>query len=172
MSNSSIATIPRPELAVIHNTAASTVVLGAAGAAEILTNGAAQGALGIRQASTHPTAYTAASGEYAVQNYGRMYLDVELRAAKGIAGSIMSFRIVKGKTGDLADVGTVIYERQIPASAGVNQYYIRAQDVAFAMAPGDVLTAQIESDTINDSLVIADIGITYQSVPERLGAEI
>lgn len=172
MSNSSIATIPRPEVAVIHNTAASTVTLGAAGAAEILTNGAAQGALGIRSASTHAANYSAAAGEYTVANYGRMYLDVELRAAKGLAGSIVSFRIVKGKTGDLADVGTVIYERQIPASAALLQYYIRAQDIAFAMAPGDVLTAQIESDTINDSLVIADLGITYQSIPERLGAEI
>lgn len=172
MSNSSIASLPKPEVAVIHNTAASTVVLGAAGAAEILTSGAAQGALGIRQASTHPTAYTAASGEYAVQNYGRMYLDVELRAAKAEVGSIVTFRIVKGKTGDLADVGTVIYERQIPAAAGTAEYYIRAQDIAFALAPGDVLTAQIESDTINDELAIADLGITYWSIPERLGAEI
>lgn len=172
MSNSSIATVARPEVVVIHNTAASTVTLGAAGAAEILTNGAAQGALGIRGASTHAGNYSAAAGEYTVANYGRMYLDVELRAAKGIAGSIVSFRLVKGRAGDAAEAGITIFERQIPAAAALLEYYIRAQDIAFAMSPGDVLTAQIESDTINDTVAIADLGITYQSIPERLGAEI
>lgn len=172
MSNSSIATVVRPEVAVIHNTAASTVVLGAAGTAEILTSGAAQGALGIRGASTHAANYDAAAGEYTVANYGRMYLDVELRAAKAEVGSIVTFRLVKGRAGDAAEVGLTIYERQIPAAAGTAEYLIRAQDIAFAMSPGDVLTAQIESDTINDELAIADLGITYWSIPERLGAEI
>jgi hypothetical protein len=172
MSNSSIATVVRPEVAVIHNTAASTVALGAAGAAEILTNGAAQGALAIRSASTHPTNYTAAAGEYAVANHGRVYMHMEVRAAKGIAGSVMSIRVVLGAAGDAADGGTTIMERQIPAAAGLNEYYISAPDIAFDVAPGQVLTVQIESDTLNDSLVIADLCVVYKSIPLVLGAAI
>lgn len=172
MSNSSIATVVKPELAVIHNTAASTVTLATANTAVKLTDGAALGELEIRTASTHPTAYSNTAGEYTVQNHGRLYVDVELRAAKGVAGSVVTFRLVLGKAGDLAGVGTVLYARQIPASAGTNQYYIRAQDITFAVAPGQVLTAQVVSDTNADSLAIADCGITYQSVPEVLGAAI
>lgn len=172
MSNSSIATVVKPEVAVIHNTAASTVTLTTAGAAVKLTDGANLGRLGLRSASTHPSAYSAAAGEYTVQNHGRMLLNGELRATKGVAGSIVSFRVVLGKAGDLADVGTVLFERLIPASAGTNQYYISAPDITFAVAPGQVLTLQIESDTNADSLAIADCCMVYQSVPEVLGAAI
>src|SRR5690349_3713815 len=108
MANNSIATVTRPEVAVIRNSAASTVTLTTAGAAVKLTNGAALGSLVADTANTHPAAYTDTNGEYVVQNHGRMRVDVELRAAKGVAGSVVDFRIVLGKAGDLADVGTIV----------------------------------------------------------------
>lgn len=172
MSNSSIATVVRPERAVIRNTAASTVVLGAIGAAEILTSGAAQGALGIRPASTHQPNYTAAAGEYAVNNHGRLYVDVELRAAKAEALAVVTFKIVLGKAGDVADGGTVVYSRAIPAAAGTAEYYWRSPDISFDVAPGQVLTAQIESTVIADELTITDLSIVYEIIPLVLGSQI
>lgn len=172
MSNSSIAEVVRPERAVIRNTAASTVVLGAADTPEILTSGAAQGALGIRPASTHQANYDAAAGEYTVENHGRLYMDVELRAAKAEALAVVTFRIVLGAAGDAADVGTVVYERTIPAAAGTDEYYFRSPDISFDVAPGQVLTAQIESTVINDEITITDCSIVYDMIPLVLGASI
>lgn len=172
MSNSSIAEVVRPERAVIRNTAASTVVLGAVDTPEILTNGAAQGALGIRPASTHQANYDAAAGEYTVENHGRLYVDVELRAAKAEALSVATFKLVLGAAGDAAGAGTVVYERSIPASATTTEYYWRSPDITFDVAPGQVLTAQIESDTIADEITITDCSIVYDMIPLVLGASI
>jgi hypothetical protein len=172
MSNSSVSDVARPERAVIRNTAASTVVLGAVGAAEILTSGAAQGALGIRPASTHQENYSAAAGEYTVENHARLGLHVEFRGAKAEALSVVTFRIVLGKAGDLADVGTIIYSRTIPASAATNEYYWSSPDIAYDVSPGQVLTAQIESDTIADEVTITDLSIVYDMIPLVLGASI
>jgi hypothetical protein len=172
MSNSSVSDVARPERAVIRNTAASTVVLGAAGTAEILNSGATQGALGIRPASTHVANYTAASGEYVVNNHARLFLDVELRAAKAEVAAVVTFRIVLGKAGDAAEVGTVVYTRTIPAAAGTAEYYFRSPDISFDVAPGQVLTAQIESDTIADEVTITDLSIVYDMIPLVLGASI
>jgi hypothetical protein len=172
MSNSSVAVVNVPERAVIRNTAASTVVLGAIGTAEILTSGAAQGALGIRPASTHVANYSAAAGEYTVNNHGRLYLDVEFRGAKAEVAAVVTFKIVLGKAGDAADVGTVVYTRTIPAAAGTAEYYWRSPDISFDVAPGQVLTAQIESDTIADEVTITDLSIVYDMIPLVLGASI
>lgn len=177
MANDSIGTVRRPEANLIHNTAASTVTLTTANTPVKLTDGAALGELEIRTASTHglagaPLAYSNTLGEYTVQNHGRILADVELRAAKGVAGSVVTFRLVLGKAGDAAGVGTVVFARQIPASAGTAQYYIRAHEMIFGAAPGQVLTAQVVSDTNADSLAIADCGILYKSIPEVLGSQI
>lgn len=172
MANDSIAEVVRPERAVIRNTAASTVVLGAANTPEILTDGAAQGALDIRPASTHQANYVAAAGEYTVEDHGRLYVDVELRAAKAEATAAVDFRIVLGAAGDAAGDGTVVYERTIPVAAGTSEYYWRSPDISFDVAPGQVLTAQIESTIISDELTITDCSIVYELIPLVLGASI